>query len=171
MNFFLVCNPCRCICISISIAIVETASSSSTYDKLPKRSFNLPLAQKQQQQRQQQQREMLQFMQRNACSDRRDQCNWQPVASPSPSLHTSLQSHCHFTRPLRALRYCRSPQYRQITPRLHSLAFGYFLCCRKQFSMYFLNVAHKLLRAVRFARFSSIFQCMHLLQLQQQQQQ
>lgn len=26
---------------------------------------------------------------------------------------------------------------------------GYFLCCRKQFSMYFLNVAHKLLRTVR----------------------
>lgn len=82
--------------------------------------------------------------------DRSDQCNWQTaqlcIALP-PSLSLSL------------------PLSFSLTLSLSLAGVGYFLCCRKQFSMYFLNVAHKLLRTVRcvfvsfvsFVRFPAYF--------------
>lgn len=88
-----------------------------------------------------------------------------------------MQRNSDAARPQRPMQLAnRSTVHPPTPPLFHSLflshsfslslaGVGYFLCCRKQFSMYFLNVAHKLLRTVRcvfvsfvsFVRFPAYF--------------
>lgn len=87
-----------------------------------------------------------------------------------------MQRNSDAARPQRPMQLANRSTVHRSTPLSFTLSssltlslslagVGYFLCCRKQFSMYFLNVAHKLLRTVRcvfvsfvsFVRFPAYF--------------